>query len=132
MNNLKETHYKIKVHIIINSTSKHFDECAEQRFEAADGDKLCAPIDIRLLGDPLKGKKKGSFYIAQYPVRWTAQSASHFLPSLTDLFIPTPFSASPGSILARQQLRAKTKSLTFPPLSIARYSFIQLSEQGRL
>ena len=39
---------------------------------------------------------KGSFYIAQYPVRWTAQSASHFLPSLTDLFIPTPFSASPG------------------------------------
>ena len=74
---------------------------------------------------------KGSFYIAQYPVRWTAQSASHFLPSLTDRFIPTPFSASPGSILARQQLRAKTKSLTFPPLSIARYSFIQLSEQGR-
>ena len=64
-------------------------------------------------------KKKSSFYIAQYPVRWTAQSASHFLPSLTDLFIPTPFSASPGSILARQQLRAKTKSLTFPPLSIA-------------
>ena len=74
---------------------------------------------------------KGSFYIVQYPVRWTARSASHFLPSLTDLFIPTPFSASPGSILARQQLCAKTKSLTFPPLSIARYSFIQLSEQGR-
>ena len=61
-------------------------------------------------------KGKGSFYIAQYPVRWTAQSASHFLPSLTDLFIPTPFSASPGSILARQQLRAMTKSLTFPPV----------------
>ena len=40
-------------------------------------------------------------------------------------------SASPGSILARQQLRAQTKSVTFPPLSIARYSFIQLSEQGR-
>ena len=36
-------------------------------------------------------------------------------------------SASPGSILAMQQLRAKTKSLTCPPLSIARYSFIQLS-----
>ena len=33
---------------------------------------------------------KGSFYIAQYPVRWTAQSALHFLPSLADLFIPTP------------------------------------------
>ena len=75
--------------------------------------------------------KKGSFYIAQYPVRWTAQSASPFLPSLTDLFIPKPFSASPGCILARQQLRANTKSLTFPPLSIARYSFVQLSQQGR-
>ena len=80
----------------------------------------------------VKKKVKVVFYIAQYPVRWTAQSASHFLPSLTDLFIPIPFSASPGSILARQQLRAKTKSLTFPPLSIARYSYIQLSEQGRL
>ena len=32
---------------------------------------------------------KGSFYIAQYPVRWTAQSSLHFLPSLADLFIPT-------------------------------------------
>ena len=30
------------------------------------------------------------FYIAQYPVHWTAQSALHFLPSLADLFIPTP------------------------------------------
>ena len=40
-------------------------------------------------------------------------------------------SASPGSILAMQQLRATTKSLTFPPLSIARYLFIQLSEQER-
>ena len=39
-------------------------------------------------------------------------------------------SAFPGSILARQQLRAKAKSLTFPPLSIARYSFIQLSQLG--
>ena len=37
-----------------------------------------------------KGKGKGSFYIAQYPVRWTAQCALHFLPSLADLFIPTP------------------------------------------
>ena len=35
-------------------------------------------------------KVKGSFYIAQYPVCWTAQIALHFLPSLADLFIPTP------------------------------------------
>ena len=33
---------------------------------------------------------KGSFYIAQYPVRRTAQNALHFLSSLADLFIPTP------------------------------------------
>ena len=30
------------------------------------------------------------FYIAQYPVRRTAQSALHCLPSLADLLIPTP------------------------------------------
>ena len=40
-------------------------------------------------------------------------------------------SASPGSTLARQQLLATTKSVTFPPLSIARYSFIQLSQLRR-
>ena len=35
-------------------------------------------------------------------------------------------SASPGTIIAMQQLRATTKSLT-----IARYSFIRLSQLGR-
>ena len=39
-------------------------------------------------------------------------------------------SASLGSILAMQQLRIDY-SLTFPPLSIARYSFIQLSRLRR-
>ena len=39
-------------------------------------------------------------------------------------------SASPGSILTMLQLRATTKSLILPPLSIARYSFIQLSQLG--
>ena len=57
----------------------------------------------------LKGRFKGSFYIAQYSIRWTAQSASHIFPSVADLFIPTPFSACPGSILAMLQLHAKTK-----------------------
>ena len=74
-------------------------------------------------------KVKVWFYIALYPVRWTAQSALHF-PPLADLFIPTPFSASLGSILAMQQLR-NDYSLTFPPLSIARYSCIQLSRLRR-
>ena len=39
---------------------------------------------------PVTNLKKGNFYIAQYPVCWTAQSALHFLPPLADLFIPTP------------------------------------------
>ena len=38
--------------------------------------------------------------------------------------------ASAGSILAMQQLR-NDYSLTFPPLSVARYSFIKLSQQRR-
>ena len=65
-----------------------------------------------------KRKGKGSFYIAQYPVRWTAQSALHFSSPDRPVHSDTN-SASPGSILARQQLRAKTKSLTFPKLPIA-------------
>ena len=84
---------------------------------------------IGLFGSKKKKKKKVWFYIALYPVRWTAQSALHF-PPLADLFIPTPFSASLGSILAMQQLR-NDYSLTFPPLSIARYSFKQLSRLRR-
>ena len=79
---------------------------------------------------PMAIKGKGSFYIEQYPVRWTAQSGLHFFASPGRPVHSDTNSASPGSILARQQLRAKAKSHTFPPLSIARYSFIQLSEQG--
>ena len=41
-----------------------------------------------------------------------------------------PFSASLGGILAMQQLR-NDYSFTYPPLSIARYSFIQLSRLRR-
>ena len=79
---------------------------------------------------PSYGKGKGSFYIAQYPVRWIAQSALHFFAFPGRPVHSDTNSASPGSILVRQQLRAKTKSLTCPPLSIARYSFIQLSQLG--
>ena len=83
----------------------------------------------RFLSPRIELKVRVWFYIALYPVRWTAQSALHFHP-LADLFTPTPFSASLGSILAMQQLR-NDYSLTFPPLSIARYSFIQLSRLRR-
>ena len=43
-----------------------------------------------LLSGCPRSSKKISFYIAQCPDRWTAQSALHCLSSLADLFIPTP------------------------------------------
>ena len=36
------------------------------------------------------GPYKRGTTVVQYPVRWTAQSAIHFFPSLADLLIPTP------------------------------------------
>ena len=38
--------------------------------------------DIDVNDNEYVKKGKGSFYIAQYPVRWIAQSALHFLPSM--------------------------------------------------
>ena len=65
------------------------------------------------------------------PLRWTAQSTLHCLPLSPGRPVHSDTnSASPGSILAMQQLRAKAKSLTFPPLYIPKYSFLQLSELG--
>ncbi len=84
----------------------------------------------RVVGYNEASRNTDFFYITQYPVRWTVQSAlrlsSPGRPDHSDTN-----SAFPGSILAMQQLRATTKSLTSPPLSIARYSFIQLSQLGR-
>ena len=51
---------------------------------------VCARQCCYISGLYVQKKGKGSFSIAQYPVRWTAQSALHFLPPLADLFIPTP------------------------------------------
>ena len=71
-------------------------------------------------------KGKGSFYIARYPVCWTAQSALTLF-ALPDRPVHSDTnSASPGSILARQKICAKTKSLTFPPSAVYSqvYSFI--------
>ena len=47
------------------------------------------PTTVLFSNDVVK-KKAVFIYIAQYPVRWTAQSALHFLPPLANLFIPTP------------------------------------------
>ena len=71
--------------------------------------------------------KKASSYIAQYPVLRTAQSALHFT-SLTDLFTQTPSRLHWEASSHMLQLMCEGCSYTYPSLSIARCSFIQLSE----
>ena len=71
--------------------------------------------------------KKASFYIAQYPVLRTVQSASHFT-SLTDMFTQTPSRLLWEASSHMLQLMREGCSYTYPPLSIARYSCIQLCE----
>ena len=73
------------------------------------------------------GVKKGSSYIAQYPVLRTAQSALHFT-SLTDLFTHIPSRLLWEASSHMLQLMREGCSYTYPPLSIVRYSFKQLSE----
>ena len=78
-------------------------------------------------------KGKGSFYIVISVVSSPLDGSNRYtlFASPGRHVNSDTNSASLGSILAMQQLRATTKSLTFPPLSIARYSFIQLSQLGR-
>ena len=68
-------------------------------------------------------KVKASSYIAQYPVLRTAQSALHFT-SLTDLFTLTPSRLFWEASSHMLQLMREGCLYTYPPLSIARYSFI--------
>ena len=70
---------------------------------------------------------KASSYIAQYPVLRTIQSTLHFT-SLTDLFTQSPSQLLWEASSHMLQLLHEGCSYTYPPLSIARYSFIQLSE----
>ena len=70
---------------------------------------------------------KVSSYIAQYPILRTAQSALNFT-SLTDLFTQTPSRLLREASSHMLQLMREVCSCTYPPLSIVRYSFIQLSE----
>ena len=72
-------------------------------------------------------KVKASSDIAQYPVLRTTQHALHFT-SLTDLFTQTPSRLLWEASSHMLQLMHEGCSNTYPPLSIARYSFIQLSE----
>ena len=77
--------------------------------------------------NPQIKKSKGSSYIAQYPVLRTAQSALHFT-SLTDLFTHLPSRLLWEASSHMLQLMREGCSYTYPPLSIVRYSFKQLSE----
>ena len=71
--------------------------------------------------------KEGSSYIAQYPVLRTVQSPLHFT-SLTDMFTQTPSRLLWETSSHMLQLIRESCSYTHPPLSIARYSFLQLNE----
>ena len=67
--------------------------------------------------------------MARYQDRRIAQIVLHITP---DRPVKSDTnSASLGSILAMQQLCAKTIHSIFPLLSVAMYSFVQLSELGR-
>ena len=70
---------------------------------------------------------KASSNIAQCPVLRTVQSALHFT-SLTDLFTQTPYRLLWEASSHMLQLMREGWLYTYAPLSIARYSFIQLSE----
>ena len=71
-------------------------------------------------------KVKASFYIAQYPVLRTVQSALHFT-SLIDQFTQTPSRLLWETSSHMLQLIREGCSYTYPLLSLARYSFPPLS-----
>ena len=75
----------------------------------------------------VNNSKKASSCVAQYPVPRTVQSALHFT-SLTDLFTQTPYRLLWEASSHMLKLMREGRSYTYPPLSIGRYSFIQLSE----
>ena len=75
-------------------------------------------------------KVKVCFYIAQYPVRWTTQTALHFSHGRPVQFRhQLDFSGKHPSHAA---ITHEDYPFTFPPLSIARYLFIQsLGRRGQ-
>ncbi len=89
---------------------------------------LCIVGSFELL-KPFK-KVKVCFYIAQYPVRWTTQTALHFSHGRPVQFRhQLDFSGKHPSHAA---ITHEDYPFTFPPLSIARYLFIQsLGRRGQ-
>ena len=97
----------------------------------AYGEHLCQQVLyaansvlLDLLG---KVSKKASLYIAQCSVLRTFQSFLHFTFP-TDLITRTPSRLLWEASSHMLQLMREGCSYTYPPLSIARYSFIQLRE----
>ena len=82
---------------------------------------------VTMCGTQVFIQAKASSYTAQYPVLRTIQSAIHFT-SLTDLFTQTPSRLLWEASSHMLQLIREGCSYTYPPLSIARYSLIQLGE----
>ena len=80
---------------------------------------------ILLIPQTGKGKiYKVRCYVAQYPVRVTTQTALHFTPwQIRSFRHQLNFSGKHSAMLQLLLLR-EDYSLTFPLLSIARYSFI--------
>ena len=75
---------------------------------------MCENVRVRLyILTKSLGKGNGSFYIVQYPVRWTAQSALHFFALPGRPVHSDTNSASPGSILVMQQLAQRLNQSHF-------------------
>ena len=79
----------------------------------------------RLIARCSEQKEKGQFLLAQYPVLRTAHSALHFT-SLTDLFNQTLSQLLRETSSHMPQLMRDNCSFTYPPPSIAKYSFLVL------
>ena len=71
------------------------------------------------------------FYIALYSVYSTAQRALYFSSPGRPVHSDIKVLGLVGKHSSHASIMRNDYSLIFPPLSIARYSFIQLSQQGR-
>ena len=105
-----------KVCVVALHEWTHSSQCT-----ASGLSQYCSHLVIKVHQE---SRGKVSWDIAQYPVLRIAQSALHFT-SLADLFNRTL-----SQILCETSTAINCNGCwyTYPPLSIARYSFIQLSE----
>ena len=103
----------------------------EMGTDGAAGDRSKeASLPARASVDVLLVPVKSSFYIAQYPVRWTAQSAFTFCPPPWQTCSSRHQLGFSGKHSSQAAITHEDYSLTFPPPSISRYSFIQLIQLG--